>query len=359
MFDSVALNVVISLVFIYLLYSLLASIIQEAISVNLGIRARMLKKGIRRMLDDGTGKETLSNSFYNHPLIKYLGENKLHSKPSYMSAQNFSKVLVDLLRGKDALPGQNFGPMIEAAFADKKMQWDKSDINEDTLSYLKSLWADAQGDVEKFKLKLEQWFDDTMERATGWYKKQIQLILFLIGFSLAIIFNIDTIAITQKLSSDPKLAKQLAENATAYMETHKALGDQLKARAGDSGTLSAKNTNLLHLDSMIVVQSNKLIDSASTLIKTDIKNVNQLLGLGWTCHCSASCSKKICVSGNFHSMSILGWLITALAISLGAPFWFDLLSKLMKVRVAGKNSDENPKEENKSNKQAVAINPKG
>jgi hypothetical protein len=37
---------------------------------------------------------------------------------------------------------------------------------------------------------------------------------------------------------------------------------------------------------------------------------------------------------------VLGWLITALAASLGAQFWFDTLGKLLKMRSAGPTPDE-------------------
>jgi len=39
-------------------------------------------------------------------------------------------------------------------------------------------------------------------------------------------------------------------------------------------------------------------------------------------------------------MKILGWILTALALSLGAPFWFDMLKKVMSIRNVGKNPDE-------------------
>jgi hypothetical protein len=39
----------------------------------------------------------------------------------------------------------------------------------------------------------------------------------------------------------------------------------------------------------------------------------------------------------------LGWLITAFAVSLGAPFWFDLLNKFVNVRASGKAPEEEPK----------------
>ena len=255
-----------------------------------------------------------------------------------MSAQNFSKVLIDLLRGKNVQPDQNFAALIQKALDDAKTQWGNTGINPETLTYLKSLWTDANGDVEKYKSMLEQWFDDTMEHVSGWYKKKIQLILFCIGLFLAVFFNIDTISIADKLSHDPKLAEQLANNASLYMQTHEELGNQLRVNAvKQADSAIAKNTINAKLDSIgeyIVIQSDKLIDSANVMIKTDIANSNQLLGLGWKCT-GANEINKICIGENFHWWSIIGWLITALALSLGAPFWFDLLNKIIKLRNSG------------------------
>ena len=347
MFNSGVLNIVIGLVFIYLLYSLLATIIQEFIATWLGLRASYLKKGISRMLDDDAKDNAVSNAFYNHPLLVFLAESKIHSKPSYLTAQNFAKVLIDLLRGPQAQPGQNFSLLIQQALNTGNIQWGDAKFSPMTLSYIKSLWADAQGDVEKFRGLLEQWFDNTMERATGWYKKKTQLILFFIGLVLAIIFNIDTVSISQKLSHNPELAAQLADNASIYVRNHKEIATLAQVKTTDSATAQnadAKDSGALM--KQLSEKSDSLINSANALINENINDANQLLGLGWTGPCKHG-TGKICISCNFHWWSILGWLITTLAISLGAPFWFDLLNKLMKVRnsVASSTTDENQKQQ--------------
>lgn len=356
MFNSTVLDVVIGLVFIYLLYSLLATVLQEIIATNINLRAKILKNGIERMLDDDNikhkksklgdekeneeitapehkqNKETLSKVFYKHPLIKYLGKNRFHSKPSYLTPQNFSKVLVDLLRGESAQPGQNFNPLIQKALNDGKSKWGvETTICPQTLSYLKSLWADAHGDIEKFKDSLEQWFTDTMERASGWYKKRTQLILFFIGLAIAIFFNVDTISIAKKLSNNPKLATQLADNASVYLQNEKRTG----INQGDSGKVIPNGK---------ITESIALIDSANSLVQKNIKDSNELLGLGWTKVCKNG-ERKFSFYSNFYWHSILGWIITALAISLGAPFWFDLLNKLMKLRSSVTNSSPGKKQE--------------
>lgn len=334
MFNSGVLNVVIGLVFIFLLYSLLATIIQEIIATYSGMRARILKRGIAKMLDDDKTNNAVSMAFYNHPFVKFLGENKIFKKPSYLSAQNFSKVFIDLLRGNKTQPGENPGPQIQHALDSKKISWGTGNIGDQTQKYLQSIWTDAQGDVEKFRTLLEKWYDDTMERVSGWYKRWTQLVLLGIGLVLAISFNIDSITIAKKLNRDPKLAAQLANNASIYIQTHRDLGTILQQNQqvpAMSKSDPAKNADSLW--NAMVTKSNKLIDSANTLIQNDISDAGQILGLGWKSE-SKDKSGKVTTTFNFEWYTIFGWIITALAISLGAPFWFDLLNKLMKLRTA-------------------------
>jgi hypothetical protein len=239
-----------------------------------------------------------------------------------------------MLRGDAAKPGQNFGQQIQDSLNLGEIKWGTGTIGAETLSYLKSIWADAQGDVEKFRDYLEKWFDDTMERATGWYKKWTQTVLLCIGLILAIAFNIDSIEIAKKLSHDPKVAAQLANNASIYIQNHKDLGTMLQQNPSGnavSGSDSAKNKNADSLWNAMVAKSNILLDSANTLIQENINGANQLLGLGWTSEHKDK-TGKMTTTCNFEWYTIFGWIITAMAISLGAPFWFDLLNKLMRIR---------------------------
>jgi hypothetical protein len=377
MFNNLALDVVIGLVFIYLLYSLLATIIQEIIATKLAFRAKILERAIFRMLEDGKSAPTVRSLdlfvrtnllkdkkiaawFYAHPLVKYLGENNYHSKPSYLSAQNFSKVMLDLFKGfgehelneaqqiNDSIQKgiihhlpidlvydsdnpaiqalrRQLGPDIQNGKGDPD---NTSEINPDTKLFLQSIWAEAGADVEIFRQRLEKWFDDTMERATGWYKKHTQNVLLVLGLVLAIAFNVDSISIAKKLTKDPKLREQMVQAANAYLEKNKELNDQLKNLPENSALYNSTRQQADYL----TARSNELMDSAQSMIKTDIKNINQTLGLGW--------GKGFFYYNEGQNWTwVFGWLITALAISLGAPFWFDLLNKLMKLRGSGNKID--------------------
>jgi hypothetical protein len=212
-----------------------------------------------------------------------------------------------------------------------------SEINPDTRLFLQSIWTEAEADIDEFKRKLEKWFDDTMERTSGWYKKHTQNILLALGLFLAILFNIDTIAIAKKLTKDPKLREQMVQAASSYQEKNNELAVQLKDTQFKKTDPAAYDLAKKSYDK-VNAASNELLDSARQMITGDIQNVNNLMGLGgWKWN---TWYPQFSMHEDQHWLTmIIGWLITALAISLGAPFWFDLLSKLMKVRGAGTRID--------------------
>jgi len=391
MTNIIVLDVVIGLVFIYLLYSLLATILQELLSTLFSFRSKLLERAIFRMLEDekdfykkfGSLKalfkkpdkvektKSVAGQFYNHPTIKYLGEDKHNSKPAYINKKTFSKVLIDLLRGDDVKPGDDLKPLIQKSLDAGKMALNEIPIDADTLKHLRSIWIDAQGEVDAFRKSLEQWFDDTMDRCSGWYKRNTQYILLVIGLVIAIAFNVDTISIVGKLQKDPALRATIVQQADAFTKAHPDLYQERISNLNkiDSVSTQTKTTTAkVKADSIVCAKSDSLVNRgilltrrADSLVNGDIAKANGLLGLGWsglkltdsnscqTC-CQNENSKffwsgfKCCLSvAGKCLLMFLGWLITAIALSLGAPFWFDLLNKLMKLRssVSSLSSSQN------------------
>jgi len=402
MFNSTALDVVIGLVFIYLLYSLLATVISEIIATQLGLRARNLKEAIDRMLNDEkegisflrrlwdsmklmkNPKNPIINNFYNHPEIKYLGSSGIFKTPSSFSAVSFSKTLLNVLFGDNPLdkdkieiklkeiienskkatsstpkdPGKSAGDAVKLNENEKK-------LDPDTADYIKSLWDESYGDVIKFKLLLEGWFDRTMNEATEWYKRKIQIVTFIVGFCLAWFFCVDTFSIVNKLSTDKVARDQIVNMANTYVQNNKTLAVN---PAIDSSTLKSYNQKL---DSLL--EAKKDLDA-------HIANVNTILGMGawlpdkvkvitknneniYIPQIDATILNKKPKNGEItfdtcnkmkYFFGLLchhfwGFLITAIAISLGAPFWFDLLNKIMKLRTSKKESTDSTIATNSNN----------
>ena len=370
MFSNVAIDVVLGLVFIFFLYSLLASILQEILARWFGLRARTLLKALRRMLEDGDSrfdstlvnffidmgtnivdyfrplkKQTFLKAFYDHPTIKYLGENNTNSKPSYIDATSFSKTIIQILRGLGY--NQSLNQMQSIRNNLQIGHIDDFTINPETLASLTRQWMDASNDIDHFRLNLEEWFNNTMDRATGWYKKQTQLLLFLIGWVVAINFNVDAIAITKILANNEGVRKELVNLAVdqqqKYAEVVKAQKDSI---------ITDQKTGQKTIIKYVTLNEDQLGKITKSL-ETDAFTTQRILGLGDRDKLTNDVKIKYQSS---LLIANIGWLLTALAISLGAPFWFDMLNKVMMLRNAG----DKPNESNKGNNQLTPpIQPVG
>jgi hypothetical protein len=280
--------------------------------------------------------------------------------------------------------------------------------NKELKSILNIYIEQANGDVQKFKLLLEHWFDDSMNRVSGWYKRQATKILFVIGLVLAFTFNVSTIEIIHKLSVNKDLRAAMAESASAYVENQNktkttpkpgenadqsqseikdqpALKDSgnNKAATGKTPTKNQINTADATKSDTTLEQVKQQISNIKKLYNDTIADINMMMGLGWdssilyknfikmpkddgqndsvwkvntnsinwfnktlqwllpTSVFNGYYSSLSVIRESFaHPVSLLGFLITALAIALGAPFWFDLLNKFVNIRAGGKKPSE-------------------
>ena len=297
-------EVVIGIIFVYLLLSLLITSIQELISGFLKLRSKQLAKAVKRMLsDDEEDVNNLLGKFYDHYLIKYLSKDKNH-RPSYLSSKDFAKAITDIL--KNAPDAEDIKKSITDGINSLK--------DGDTKKLLLSFWNESEQKIEKFTKSIENWYDATMERVTGWYKRLIQKYILFVGLAIAIIFNADSLMIYKILSTDQVKRTMLADMATNYVQLYQEVKD------------TTDKTDLIKKYKNVDAQ----LDSLS--------NATSILGLGWS---KSETNRMFCPTGFITGvrdwvLKLLGWIVTALAVSLGAPFWFDLLSKIINIRNSGK-----------------------
>ncbi len=328
MTGNIALDVVIGLVFIYTPYSLLTTTLVELIATYFQLRARNLAKGIGRMLNDDDGVEVLAGKFYQTPLIKYMASGlwKIYNKPSYIKARNFSKAMMHMLKSQ-AEGGATTLDKVKSTLEKYK--------GTQTGDFLLCLLDDANHDLDKFKTELEAWFDDTMERVSGWYKRKIWFITFVVGFVVAAALNVDSIQIVRKLSYDPGVRGQMVSLAGQII-THPELVQStydpgLVSRVKADSTLRRRYLNDINgynkaiadsVDNVVKAQQQELTDKLKRL-ESYTKEARQVLYF-----------KRAHGKGFIFDSwkNFFGCLATAIALSLGAPFWFDLLNKLVKLR---------------------------
>lgn len=291
------LQIVIGIVFVMLLFSLLASTVMEFVAGFLSLRGRQLARAIQSMVGNKTGAEFVSHPFFQQLAI---GSNertgsfgrKSVKLPSYVNAPTFSAVLLDVL--------QLDTPEMVAARIDGLEEGPLKKV-------IVFLYRQSGGDALAFKLKVEEWFNEVMDRASGVYKRNSQRWLFIVGLGIAVLFNADVLMVYHNLSVNATLRETVEKAATSFVNTQPP-----------PSTTLAEYPNL--------DESRKKIGS---LINENISALESPLGLGW------STVDWSVVNFQWWLYKLVGWLTTALAISLGATFWFDILKKLINIRAAG------------------------
>jgi hypothetical protein len=288
MFNNVALDVVIGLILVFLLYGLLVTILSEMIASWFGFRQRMLRLCIERMLNDnyyndqhtGAWKKkwyaikrffliefeefqfSVAGRFYAEPSIKYLAKGEkatkfsfTNGKPSYIDPDTFALTLIHMMRDK----GKGDTDIIRIRYC---LKYNTLLFQRETIRAIKAMLADSADDIPLFAEKLKSWFNECMKRNTGWYKRMMRVVAFFLGLGLALAFNIDSIQIARLLSRDKEARGQLVNLAVGV--------------AND--TLLANNYSNPSAPSD---RSTAIIDSSLAHVSQDISLANYVLGLGW------------------------------------------------------------------------------
>jgi hypothetical protein len=331
MFDSVIIDVAIGIIFIFILVSIICTTIREGIEATFKSRAAYLEHGIRELLHDRSAVN-IAQSFFTHPLIKGLfsgdykpGKNvdrpamfaKGGSLPSYIPSKSFAMVLMDIAARGPVSPANTnaFAPVLSV----ENIRANISNIqNEAVQRILLTAIDSAQGDLDLLQKNIEAWFNGSMDRVSGWYKRTTQRILFVIALVIAVGLNVNTITISD------------------YLYHNKTARSIIVARA-----------EAAQKDSSFVNQ-----DMQAQMAALD-------LPIGWGKKWETIQPEGDDGVWNGALLHIFGWLLTALAATLGAPFWFDLLNKIMvlrsSVKPVGNNGDGNDPKVHPPEKQLIIM----
>jgi hypothetical protein len=322
MFGAEILEVGIGLIFVYALVSIICTAMREGVEAWLKTRAAYLEYGIRELLHDkeGTGLATV---LYKHPLIFSLFPNGYiprHSSkrpallasganlPSYIPAKNFALALMDIAaRGPktDGASSSSASPVISL----DTVRLNIANIKNPAVQrVLLTLIDSAQDDFNKAQANIEAWYDSAMDRVSGWYKRSTQWVIFAMSLAVVVALNINTLEILDYLYRDD------AARAFIVATAEKA--------AGDSEFLS------------------RTYDDA----KRELQSMK--LPIGWEQGWRAKKDGSVDSHGVWSNWlaPILGWLLTAFAATMGAPFWFDMLNKVMVIRSTVKPHEKSPEE---------------
>jgi hypothetical protein len=202
------LDVIIGLIVVYLLLGLVCTAVNEWLSSMFSFKAKTLWQAVQTMIAKGEKFNPFSAwrflnvnaqehkdaskvaNFYAHPLVDTL--SRKNQLPSYISAQTFRTVLLDI--NKVHIPNKDDFEMVKASVAA---------VGDPKLNAILSTFVNAAEGVEDkvghFNAQIETWFDECMDRASGWYKRQIQFITVCFAAGMVILFNVDSIKLTRAL----------------------------------------------------------------------------------------------------------------------------------------------------------------
>jgi hypothetical protein len=284
------LEAAIGLVFVYLVLSSGCSMIKEVVAWMFGLRSKTLEAAIQNMLNDPNNVVTAK--IFAHPLIK--GSAQANDKPSYISSRTFASALFDTVFPADQAPPKSVEEL--RAALDKMPDTPARKI---VLGFARS----AGDNLANVRKDVENWFDDSMDRVSGWYKRKAQLIIAVAGLVLCVASNADTVMIVNELWRDQALRTTVEAAAVA--------GVKAGAPSDSQPTLTAAIGDVQTIKELPIGWKRTPKDAP----RPEVRGI-PIDCLGWT--------KKV-----------LGILISILAVSMGAPFWFDILSKMGNLRLSG------------------------
>ena len=433
------LEVVIGLVFMWLVLSIAAMSIQEWMGNVFAWRAKALKKSIRGILTSAA----LTKEFYAHPLIVSLSPSSKNRKkprlPSYIPSDKFASALFDIIiqTGKEASPLKNLSGKVDKQLASiknpeqrklAKNDWEAiletakkvttlglsqtavdslkvqlhvfgekypetqstidqaiSEVNafyqkfveqqrvanasnpssdlamrqfrlglvviEEKSPKFKETIAALLRNVDVFTLQgeqaatemrasLESWFKDAMDRLSGTYKRSAQIASFVIGFILALILQVDSINVANSLWREPTLRQAIIVQAQSYVQQNQQLSEQttIDATTSDPAQSTSEMQQLLQSLNIPFGWKTAIIDTGGKQCALIPYKSNQIWGIAGQNSLGGSVCKGIInfpadLSGWLNKL--LGFLITGAATAQGAPFWFDILKKIINVRSSG------------------------
>ncbi|MBE9028970.1 hypothetical protein IQ266_04230 [filamentous cyanobacterium LEGE 11480] len=219
--------------------------------------------------------------------------------------------------------------------------------------------------IDGFRTEVAGWFDSSMSRASGVYKRNAKGAALIIGFVIAAFTNADTFHMLNRVSSDETLREVITSQATQIRS---------EIQVSSSNSQSAKRPGEIAQElEMLKNETDQVLSDMSLPITWNPSNLSRQLGCAYNPIADAnaqqstdpyalltrqqwnqlyrSCMNKpdakvtapvwlqvtqmIMLKPFAFLRMISGWFISGIAIGMGAPFWFDLLSRLVNVRNAG------------------------
>lgn len=305
------LDVLIGVTTVLLMFSMAVTVITQALSTIGGRRGRHLRDGLAGLLQQlgipaWDYAKQIADSVLKHPLIAE-GKNK---RGTVIHREEFTKLLLDLASGVGAtkLEG-DAGPVLKRALADggikdpeqalkniRAMGLQLEASNPELSNHTRDGLAILHEASSDFVARVNSWFDQTMDRVSQRFTRYTHWITMGVAVVVVLTVQLDIIAIADRLWIDDQFRNIIVRQAT---------DDFSKSANPNTNNVDPKPYyNLLNETALITLPLDR-----DWLMR--LKDWRRLPGM----------------------------ILAVLLVSLGAPFWYNALKDLLKLRssLAGKD----------------------
>lgn len=306
MFGSAVLDTAVGLIFIFFIVSTICSNIYSLISRTINTRGKLLSQSLIKLL----GQEVYAQVM-RHPLIR---ENHVRLKrrltsilkteldyetlPDYLDPDLFARALAEILAEAGTLSDAT--KMLPGEWGTPIEYW------------MERLKGGKYDDLVHLKTDIERWFGDKMGTLTTLFKQQTQWFIFVIALVVTLGFNLNTIAIGQKLWKAPTVRDAVVASAATQLEAQQAAMPEEGSTASERNAVQIFEQELKPLGIPVGWTKQELakfgLPKELAMADDPTRPVPQLLDL------------------------LIGWAVMVGAAMFGAPFWFDLLRKIVSLR---------------------------
>jgi hypothetical protein len=283
-----------------------------------------LVSGVKALVND-PNFDGLAQQLFAHAAVNPRGpgpSDPLKNSPSYIDATQFARALLDIsgLSATSATAAaQAPGPQAIAA-----LQANVNGVADPQIKQLlQGVINRCSGDIQQIETELASWFDAAMDRISGDFKRWTQLATFIIALVVAFVINLDSVRVATLLWEQPMLADRL--KASSQLPVTAGAGDPKTEQAAEADLKAMLEAGLpVGWAPGHFMEASDKDGNWKPLWPLENDN-NSNLGFANTLRC------------------VLGWLITAFAALFGAPFWFDALQTVIRLKGSGPSPDEKAK----------------
>jgi hypothetical protein len=361
-FSATIVQVAISVIISWALFALLCSMIHEVIVRLKSERGRFYRTKITEKLFDGSNQINWGILIYNHSAIKLFTKSE-KAPPTEIDSKTMAEVLVDTVANCQAAQILKFNNPNQTKFFQQKLLNDldfattnlgQSDVivmlrKTFDKAKIKAIENQSFNEEKIYSILIDEltiWFEQFNNRTSAWYKKVSQKRLFAVGFLVALATNVDSVALFEYYKGNPTAR-------IAMIDFYAKNKLQLEALSVKYSTV----TQVAQVDSLALKETKANIAGLARQmdsLKNDLK-----LPIGWdqafleTMNVKPNIIQQNAVISKTNGaqkvpknsgglilfgiplaailFKILGFIISAFAASIGAPFWFDLLKKATTV----------------------------